>query len=262
MIDERSRKQIDTLLPAARPWAEAHLQAILASGILPEGVTVRIISGNRTWAEQDALYAQGRTRPGSIVTKARGGQSNHNFGIAWDIGLFRGSDYLEDSPLYEQIGPVGEKLGLEWGGRWKSIKDTPHYQIKTGLSTSQLRALVLRGNQVPIPEFGGAPKPKSDKVKVYDGEKKTDVPAFLQEGRVWVGVRRFVEVFGGHLESVEALGSVLKVRASLHEEEFDLTGVIREGTGYVKFADINRATGWGYMFQGDVLCVDTKEKIV
>lgn len=261
MIDERSRKQIDTLHPAARPWAEAHLQAIRDSGLLPPDVEARIVSGNRTWEEQDALYAKGRTAPGSVVTKARGGQSNHNFGIAWDLGLFKDGDYLEDSPLYAKIGPVGESIGLEWGGRWKSIVDTPHYQVKTGLSTGQLRALVLRGNPVPIPEFGGSPKMKSDKVVIYDGPEKTDVPAFIKEGRVWVAVRKFVERFGGHLEGVQALGDQIKVTASLDHEEFQIDGVVREGVGFVKFADINRATDWGFMFQGDTLVVDTKEKI-
>src|SRR4051812_45095106 len=46
-----------------------------------------VTQGLRTWKEQDALYEQGRTKPGKIVTKAKGGQSYHNFGLAVDIVL-------------------------------------------------------------------------------------------------------------------------------------------------------------------------------
>lgn len=55
-------------------------------------------SGLRTYEEQNALYAQGRTAPGNKVTNAKGGFSNHNFGIAFDIGIFEGAKYLGDSP--------------------------------------------------------------------------------------------------------------------------------------------------------------------
>ena len=58
-------------------------------------VTVKVISGHRTWEEQDALYAKGRTKPGKRVTNARGGYSNHNFGTAVDFAVFKGSVYLD-----------------------------------------------------------------------------------------------------------------------------------------------------------------------
>lgn len=125
-FDDRTEKNLATLLPgpqdAARRFMAAAIQAMS-----PHGVDVRIISGTRTYAEQDALYAKGRTKPGPRVTNARAGYSWHNHGMAWDVGLFRGNDYLEDSPLYRQLGPVGEALGLEWGGRWRFV-DEPHYQ--------------------------------------------------------------------------------------------------------------------------------------
>lgn len=111
------------------------------------GVTVKVISGTRSYDEQDALYAKGRTAPGPRVTNARGGYSNHNFGVAADIGLFKGKDYLEDSPLYSELGPIGESVGLEWGGRWKFV-DEPHYQYKTGLTLEQMRNRVAKGESV------------------------------------------------------------------------------------------------------------------
>lgn len=124
-VDPRSEKTIATLLPPVQPYARA-----LVHKAASVGITVKVISGLRTYAEQDALYAQGRTAPGPIVTKARGGYSNHNFGIAFDIGVFEGTRYLPESPKYKAVGALGVDLGLEWGGNWKTLVDQPHYQLR------------------------------------------------------------------------------------------------------------------------------------
>jgi peptidoglycan LD-endopeptidase CwlK len=124
-VDARSEKYIATLLPELRPIARSLVQKAAQNGI-----TIKIISGLRTYAEQDALYAQGRTKPGAKVTNAPGGYSNHNFGIAFDIGVFEGSKYLEDSVKYKAVGALGMDLGLEWGGSWKSLVDQPHFQLR------------------------------------------------------------------------------------------------------------------------------------
>ena len=121
----RSERFIATLLPHVRPYARA-----LYFKARDNGITINIISGTRTYAEQDALYAQGRTKAGNIVTNARGGHSNHNFGIAFDIGVFSGNRYLPESPLYKAVGALGMELGLEWGGNWKTIVDQPHFQLR------------------------------------------------------------------------------------------------------------------------------------
>jgi peptidoglycan L-alanyl-D-glutamate endopeptidase CwlK len=124
-VDDRSEKTIATLLPPVRPYARALVLKAAAAGIV-----IKIISGLRTYDEQNALYEQGRSKPGSIVTNARGGFSNHNFGIAFDIGVFEGSKYLDESPKYKAVGAIGLELGLEWGGNWKTIQDEPHYQLR------------------------------------------------------------------------------------------------------------------------------------
>jgi peptidoglycan L-alanyl-D-glutamate endopeptidase CwlK len=64
------------------------------------------------------------------VTNARAGHSNHNFGIAFDIGVFDGGNYIEESPKYKAVGLLGMDLGLEWGGNWKTIQDEPHFQLR------------------------------------------------------------------------------------------------------------------------------------
>jgi len=139
LVDPRSEKNISTLLPEVRPIARTLVQkAALAN------IRIKIISGFRTYAEQNALYAQGRTAPGEIVTNAKGGYSNHNFGIAFDVGVFEGNSYLGDSPKYKAVGAIGMDLGLEWGGNWKTIVDQPHFQLRpawaAGLPEKQMLA--------------------------------------------------------------------------------------------------------------------------
>jgi len=93
-----------------------------------QGYDIRITEGFRSFARQNALYAQGRTTPGAIVTNAKGGQSLHNYGVAFDI-VFTKLGYKGD---FAAVGAIGKKLGLEWGGDFKSIKDRPHFQLTLG----------------------------------------------------------------------------------------------------------------------------------
>lgn len=123
-VDDRSEGVIATLHPAVHDVARALVHR--AAG---QGITVKLISGTRTYAEQNALYQKGRTAPGPRVTNATGGYSNHNFGIAFDVGIFSGNRYLEESPAYKAVGAIGVDLGLSWGGNWKSLVDEPHFQL-------------------------------------------------------------------------------------------------------------------------------------
>jgi peptidoglycan L-alanyl-D-glutamate endopeptidase CwlK len=144
-IDPRSDIAIATLLPAARRAART-LLSTANDGRLGPGIVVKVICGTRTSAEQTALYAQGRTTPGPIVTDAPAGYSNHNFGIAFDAGIFNGGVYLDDSPLYEKVGALGRAQGLEWGGDWTRFTDEPHFQLPWSGSLAEARALVAAGH--------------------------------------------------------------------------------------------------------------------
>lgn len=140
-FDSRSEKNIATLIPRAREAARQWLARSLA-----EGINVKVICGLRTWQEQDELYAQGRTAPGPKVTNARAGYSWHNFGVAWDFAVFDATGQPQwESPLMKRCGEIGEDLGLEWGGRWTSPQDTPHLQLKTGLTLAEARQRVKDG---------------------------------------------------------------------------------------------------------------------
>ncbi len=122
-LDARSEANIATLLPSVQAKCRELVAAAAAKGI-----TLQIISGSRTYDEQNEIYAQGRTKPGSIVTNARAGYSWHNFSIAFDVGVFLDSRYIPESPKYKEVGQLGKDIGLEWGGDWTSIDDQPHFQ--------------------------------------------------------------------------------------------------------------------------------------
>ena len=90
----------------------------------------------RTQAEQDELYSRGRTKPGKKVTWTK--KSRHSLGEAFDICICREGvpqwdvkvDVDEDGvPDYTEAGQIGELIGLEWGGRWRS-PDFPHFQLR------------------------------------------------------------------------------------------------------------------------------------
>jgi len=136
--DARSEGHIATLLPEVRPLARALVHKAAAMGI-----QIRIISGFRTYEAQAALYAQGRTSPGRVVTNARPGYSNHNFGIAFDVGVFEGSRYLGESPKYKAVGALGIDIGLEWGGSWKTLVDEPHFQLRPPWAASMAERQML-----------------------------------------------------------------------------------------------------------------------
>lgn len=120
--------------------------APLVQELANQGHSIEVVHGLRTFAEQDALFAQGRTKPGQIVTRARGGQSNHNYGLAVDLCPFvNGKPVWNAAPaIWFAIGKAAAKQGLEWGGDWKKFLDKPHVQLP-GLSVAQCLALYNKG---------------------------------------------------------------------------------------------------------------------
>lgn len=125
-FDPNSEAYIGTLHLRAQPLARRSLAALKAHGL-----NVRIVSGTRTYAEQTTLYAKGRFGSTEAqVTNAKAGQSWHNFGMAWDIGLFdSGGGYIEADPPYKAAGPIGRIAGVDWGGDWITFQDYPHFQV-------------------------------------------------------------------------------------------------------------------------------------
>jgi peptidoglycan L-alanyl-D-glutamate endopeptidase CwlK len=123
------------------------------TAMVKHGVTVEVISGFRSWQRQAELYAQGRTKPGKIVTKAKPGSSWHNYGLAIDLGLFKDGQYLDsENPrladkLYRELGDLAATMGIEWAGTWKSFTEGPHFQVTFGLTLANARTQMEHNGQ-------------------------------------------------------------------------------------------------------------------
>ncbi len=106
------------------------------------GIDLLITSTYRDNESQDALYAQGRTKPGKIVTKAKGGQSWHNYRCAVDVvPLLNGKpNWNTKDPVWQKIGQLGKEAGLEWAGDWTKFKEMAHFQYTGGATMAQLKA--------------------------------------------------------------------------------------------------------------------------
>lgn len=115
------------------------------------GLAILVTQGLRTWEEQDRLYAQGRTAPGDVVTKAKGGDSFHNYGLAFDIVVLDAigkMDWDSSHPGWTEAAQLGKSVGLEWGGDWTGFKDRPHFQYTGGLKIADCKALYADGGGI------------------------------------------------------------------------------------------------------------------
>lgn len=158
MKDQKTLERIQLLHPKLRDEALIMYDEICAS--LAGSAACRFAYTLRTFAEQDALYAQGRSKPGAIVTKAKGGQSYHNYGLAIDIvllidtdknGSFETASWDEKTDFdkdgksdWMEIVGVFKRFGYEWGGDWKFV-DAPHFQKTFGKSIFELQTLHSTG---------------------------------------------------------------------------------------------------------------------
>lgn len=134
MINSRS---LDDLLPPVRQRVERFLADAKA-----QGIDLLVTSTYRDNASQNALYAQGRTAPGRIVTNAKAGQSWHNYRCAVDVvPLVNGKpNWSVKDAVWQTVGQLGKQAGLEWAGDWKRFKEYPHFQYTGGLTMAQLQA--------------------------------------------------------------------------------------------------------------------------
>lgn len=120
--------KLDTLEPDFRPQVDALIEAV-------QNVTGRkwvCVQGRRTIAEQDALYAQGRAAPGKVITKAPGGFSAHNFGLAADLAPLKefGGEIDWEAPrsMWQQMADLAQEMGLTAGFYFHTIFDPDHVE--------------------------------------------------------------------------------------------------------------------------------------
>lgn len=146
-MDSITLNRVSLLHPKIRD----EVKAIITS-LETQQITLRIVQGFRTFKEQDALYAQGRTAPGKIVTNARGGYSYHNYGLALDFALKHKNGSISWS-MHEDMDGDGiadwnevvvafKNKGYIWGGDWKTaFKDNPHLEKAFGLTVRDCLAM-------------------------------------------------------------------------------------------------------------------------
>lgn len=140
--------KIETLHPLIREEVQSLVNRI-NSDVLKGNVKMVVTQGLRTFAEQDALYAQ---RP--KVTNAKGGQSIHNYGLAFDFCLADGGRTIWDTvkdfdndkvPDWMEVVKIFKAAGYAWGGDFKSIVDKPHLEKTFGHIWQQLLAIKQSG---------------------------------------------------------------------------------------------------------------------
>lgn len=133
MINSRS---LDDLIPPAKKRVERFL-----SLCKDEGIDLLVTSTYRDNESQQALYEQGRTTAGKVVTNAKAGDSWHNWRCAVDVvPMVNGKPNWDGlHPVWDQIGKLGEQAGLEWAGRWRTFKELAHFQYTGGLTLTDLK---------------------------------------------------------------------------------------------------------------------------
>lgn len=163
-IDTVSLQRVAQLHPLLRLEAEHCLRSLWA-----KGVRARVTQGLRTMEQQRVLYAMGRTTPGKIVTKAKPGQSYHNYGLALDFCIMlpggaasfnlQQDANADGSKDWDQVVAEFKAAGWSWGGDWATFKDTPHLEKTFGYSPKQLAAMLKLGEtypDIPLQQSPGA----------------------------------------------------------------------------------------------------------
>lgn len=170
-----------------------------------KGINVIISQTWRTKAEQDALYAQGRTTPGSIVTNAKYPHSLHCWGVAFDVAVIIDGKASWIAAHFDVLGPIGESLGLEWGGRWQNFPDKPHFQLP-GIKVIDL--IKKYGTPEKYKESWGQPKEvasmslkgfefEADAKVIYkDKQLSAGVVTLPAGGKTFVELRALAELLG------------------------------------------------------------------
>ena len=133
MINSRD---LNELLPQVKTKVEHFIQLCKDNNI-----DLLVTSTYRDLESQAALYSQGRTSPGKIVTNAGPGDSYHNWRCAIDVvPLVNGkADWDGSHPVWAEIGRLGKEAGLEWAGEWVHFKELAHFQYSGGLTIAKLK---------------------------------------------------------------------------------------------------------------------------
>ncbi|WP_054768112.1 M15 family metallopeptidase [Lysinibacillus parviboronicapiens] len=174
-------RDLAELFPAAQTACRLLFQECYKVGIK----NIFITETYRSQERQKYLYAQGRTRPGQIVTWTL--NSNHKSRLAWDIAVGPPQS-LYDVTTLNRVGAIAKKIGIEWGGTWTNAIDRPHFEVKS--SWKMPKGYKLEGQiKVPTNSKGQVQlivEDKKEEIKVTNWNPgspamKTEVEKFIAQ---------------------------------------------------------------------------------
>ena len=175
-----------------------------------QGLNVLVTETLRTLEEQEELYAQGRTKPGNIVTNARGYQSPHAWGVSFDFCRNeKGREYDNSDGFFEFVGEIaktifdGTEYDLFWGGDFKSFVDKPHIEMIKYLPNNSTKWLI---------DTYGTPEKF---MKTWEVEKMEEVSEWAKTAWNWCKEK-------GYLDGTNPKGTV--TREMLAQVLFNLFG--------------------------------------
>ena len=149
MLDTISKSRLDLVHPEL-----SRRIYLLDSHLEVDGIHLRVVRGLATWSAQDALYQQGRTTPGPIVTHAQAGYSAHNFGYAVDAAPDDPSfptwhpDWNELDDRWKELLAKAKDCGLAEGAEWRSVNpDYPHLYLRELPATPDENLRAIFANQ-------------------------------------------------------------------------------------------------------------------
>lgn len=152
MKDQITAERVLLLHPAFIGFATSFIDALETA----TGLVWRVVQGFRSFPEQQAIYEQGRTRPGKIVTNAQEGESYHNYGLALDsVPFIEGSTTeLNWNFVYSTIRNIAINNSMECGMDWpEPLTDIDHFENRFGYTWEQLLAKYNAKDFIPNTTF-------------------------------------------------------------------------------------------------------------
>jgi peptidoglycan L-alanyl-D-glutamate endopeptidase CwlK len=193
-----------------------------------EGIYICVAQGYRSKADQDALYAIGRSKSGKIVTNAKGGQSNHNYGVAVDLCLYSADgktvSWQTGGPFSKVVAAMKAE-GFKWGGDWRSFKDNPHFELYDAVGGEKAPTAVKKSVK-PAPKNKKATSDKS--IVKYPGH-------LIKQGSKGKDAQRVQNAVGVTADGIFGPATKKAVQAYQKRHGLSADGIIGEKTWKVMF---------------------------
>lgn len=221
-----------------------------------KGLNVKITDTLRTKQEQDALYAQGRTTPGNIVTWVKYPYSNHNWGMAFDICRNDGKGaYYDTDGWFKKVAQIGKKYCLEWGGDWKDTPDKPHFELTKYGDTNTLV------KKYGTPENFKKTWKKQEEKKymfvnrnyIYNGKTKT-FTVINEQGENYIKIRDLAELLNKNIKydantKTTTLQDILQnIKILINNKEHNINAINCNGFNFANIRQLGDLLGYEISF--------------